>query len=142
MNRFNKIIQKHNDMYQVGGVKRLLTKVLRRLIRWYYHCDIAGAAKIKGVYFCHEGFGVVIHPLAKIGKGTVIQHRVTIGEKETGCVPVIGKNCFIGAGAIVIGGITIGDNVRIGAGSVVTRSIPDGCTVVGVPARIIDKNNK
>ena len=102
MNRFNKIIQKHNEMYQMGGGRRLLTKVLRRLIRWYYHCDIAGGAIIKGVYFCHEGFGVVIHPLAKIGSGTVIQHRVTIGEKETGCVPVIGKNCFIGAGAIVM----------------------------------------
>ena len=85
-----------------GGAKRFITKILRRFIRWYYHCDIAGAAIIKGVYFCHEGFGVVIHPKARIGAGTVVQHRVTIGEKETDCVPVIGENCFIGAGAIIL----------------------------------------
>jgi len=138
MNRFNKIIQKHNDLYQMGGAKRFITKILRRFIRWYYHCDIAGAAIIKGVYFCHEGFGVVIHPKARIGAGTVVQHRVTIGEKETDCVPVIGENCFIGAGAIIIGAIKIGDNVKIGAGSVVTRDIPDNCTAVGVPAHIIE----
>lgn len=116
----------------------MITKVLRRLIRWYYHCDIDGEAIIKDVYFCHKGFGVVIHPKAIIGPGTVIQHRVTIGEKETGCVPVIGKNCFIGAGAIIIGGIKIGDNVKIGAGAVVTKDIPNNCTAIGVPARIIE----
>ena len=140
MNRFNRIIQIHNEFYQTGGVKRVITKVLRRLIRWYYHSDIAGEAVIKDVYFCHKGFGIVIHPKAIIGPGTVIQHRVTIGEKETGCVPVIGKNCFIGAGAIVIGGIKIGDNVKIGAGAVVTKDVPDNCTVVGVPARIIESS--
>lgn len=105
------------------------------MMRVYYHCDIPYTANVKGVYFCHKGFGVVINPDAKIGSGTVIQHRVTIGCID-GKSPVIGKNCFIGAGAIVIGGITIGDNVKIGAGAVVVKDVPSGCTAVGVPAKI------
>ena len=109
------------------------------MIRWYYHCDIPYSADINKVYFCHKGFGVVINPKARIGEGTVIQHRVTIGEIRDE-VPTIGKNCYIGAGAIVIGGITIGDNVKIGAGSVVYYDIPSGSTVVGAPSpRIIKK---
>lgn len=51
--------------------------------------------------------------------------------------PVIGKNCLIGAGAVIIGGIRIGNDVKIGAGAVVNTDIPDHCTVVSQPARII-----
>ena len=54
--------------------------------------------------------------------------------------PVLGNNVYIGAGAKIIGGITIGNNVKIGAGSVVVKNVPDNCTVVGNPARIIKKN--
>lgn len=108
---------------------------------WYYHCDIASTAEITGVFFCHSGFGVVINSKAKIGKGTVIQHRVTIGEIGDG-VPVIGENCYIGAGAIIIGGITIGDNVKIGAGAVVIHDVLDGVTVVGVPAKVISASRE
>ena len=77
---------------------------------------------------------MVINPKSVIGEGTVIQHRVTIGEIGEG-VPVIGNNCFIGAGSIIIGGIRVGNNVKVGAGAVVIKDVPDGATVVGVPAR-------
>ena len=113
-----------------------MTSVLYRLLRWYYHCDIPPAAGINGVYFCHNGFGIVINPKARIGKGPVIQHRVTIGEIGEG-VPIIGENCYIGAGAIVLGGITVGDNVKIGSGAVVITDIPSNSTAVGVPARVV-----
>lgn len=116
-----------------------MCKLLGRMIRWYYHCDIPYSAGIDGVYFCHKGFGVVINPKTQIGRGTVIQHRVTIGEIGEG-VPTIGKNCYIGAGAIIIGCITIGDNVKIGAGAVVVKNVPDGCTAVGVPAKTMPLN--
>lgn len=86
----------------------------------------------------HKGFGIVINPQAVIGEGTVIQHSVTIGHIGEG-VPIIGRNCFIGAGAIIIGGITIGDNVKIGAGAVVNKDIPANCTAVGVPAKVVRK---
>lgn len=92
------------------------------------------------VFFAHRGRGTIINPLAKIGEGTYIQHGVTIGvrdDRKEQMAPVIGKNCYIGARAIIIGGITIGDNCKIGAGSVVVKSVPDNCTVVGIPAKII-----
>lgn len=55
---------------------------------------------------------------------------------------MIGKNVLIGANALVLGKITIGDNVKIGAGAVVLHDVPDNCTVVGNPARIIKTNDE
>lgn len=127
----------------VGGViSRLFLKLFLRFINWYYHCDIPCNINLKGVFFCHNGFGVVINPNTSIGEGTYIQHGVTIGSRDdikNPKAPTIGKNCYIGAKATIIGDITIGDNVRIGAGAVVLTDIPDGATAVGVPARIIIK---
>ena len=86
----------------------------------------------------HKGFGVVINPKVKIGAGTVIQHRVTIGAIGLG-VPEIGQNCFLGAGSIIIGGIKVGDNVKVGAGAVVINDVPNDATVVGIPAKVVSK---
>lgn len=94
------------------------------------------------MYLCHKGFGIVINPNAIIGDGTYIQHGVTIGARDdihNPKAPTIGKNCYIGAKAIVIGDIRIGNNVRIGAGAVVVTDVPDGATAVGVPAKVIIK---
>lgn len=60
------------------------------------------------------------------------------GERRTRGNPVIGENVLIGAGACVLGKVTIGNNVKIGANAVVLEDVPDGCTAVGVPARIIE----
>ena len=69
-----------------------------------------------------------------------MQHSVTIGDLQTdGHVPRVGENVFIGARAIVIGDVNVGNNVKIGAGSVVLKDVPNNCTVVGVPARIVRK---
>lgn len=74
------------------------------------------------------------------GGGTCVQHCVTIGDLNAGGpVPVIGRNCFIGARAIILGNVHIGNNVKIGAGAVVLEDIPDNCTAVGIPARIIKR---
>ena len=125
----------------VGGViSKIYSKMLYRYVRFYYHCDIPYNANIQDVYFAHNGLGIVVNPNSKIFSGTFIQHGVTIGE-ENGLSPIIGHNCFIGARAIIIGGISIGDNVRIGAGAVVVSDIPDNSTAVGVPARIIKVQN-
>lgn len=83
-----------------------------------------------------HGIGIVLHQYSKIGDGTKICQNVTIGN---GMGPKVGKNCIIGSGACVLGDITVGDNVKIGVNAVVLHDIPDNCTAVGVPARIIKK---
>lgn len=84
----------------------------------------------------------VIHP-EKAGVDLFVGHGATIGKgrpaKDGRVYPVIGNNVEIYANAIVFGGITIGDNVKIGAGAVVNKDIPNNCTVVGNPSRIISK---
>lgn len=104
----------------------------------YYHCDIPYTIDLTGVYFNYKGFGVVINPQSKIGRGTNIQHSVTIGENKGG-TPIIGENVYIGAKATVIGPVKIGNNAMIGDGALVITDVPEGCTAVGVPAKVIHK---
>ena len=85
---------------------------------------------IRGIYISHN---------AVIGKNCTIFQQVTIGEGKGGA-PKIGDNCYIGAGAKVIGNITIGDNVKIGAGCVVFEDIPDNSTVVMQKPRVIKRS--
>lgn len=80
--------------------------------------------------------GIFITHRAKIGKDAVIFHHVTIGEGKGGA-PQIGDNCYIGAGAKILGNIKIGNNVKIGAGCIVSIDIPDNSTVVMEKPRII-----
>ena len=74
------------------------------------------------------------------GGGGVIQNGVLIGEiDDSHRAPVIEQGAFIGAKAMILGPVVVGKNSKIGAGSVVLRDVPDGCTAVGNPARIIYK---
>lgn len=89
-------------------------------------------------YLPHGLNGIVISNQAKIGKGVTILQQVTIGVKHMGGkAPVVGDDVFIGAGAKILGEISIGNNVKIGANAVVLEDVPEGCTVVGVPVRIV-----
>jgi len=85
--------------------------------------------------------GIVIHPDAVIGPNCLILQQVTLGAggKIPG-YPKIGGHVDIGAGAKLLGGVVIGDNAQIGANTVVLCHVPEGATAVGVPARIIEKN--
>lgn len=84
----------------------------------------------------HGLHGIFISRYAQIGENCLIYQNVTIGEVNRKA-PVIGDDCLIGAGAVIIGGVNVGSHVRIGAGAVVNTDIPDGCTVVSQPVRII-----
>ena len=92
-----------------------------------------------GVRLDHP-FSTIINAKS-IGKNFRVKNNITVGNKndDENLRPVIGDNVFIGAGAVVIGDITVGDNVTIGAGAVVVKSLPDNCVAVGNPARIINK---
>lgn len=102
-----------------------------------------GAQIGKGLFIDH-GHGVIIGETAIIGDNVTLYQGVTLGGtgKEHGKRhPTIGNNVMISAGAKVLGSFTIGDNSKIGAGSVVLSPVPDNCTVVGVPGRIVKRNN-
>lgn len=91
-----------------------------------------------GLIIYHGNASVIF--AEKIGENCSIYQQVTLGRgkiNEGRSIPIIGDNVNIYAGAIVVGGITIGNNVSIGAGAVVNKDIPDNCTVVGNPFRII-----
>ena len=84
--------------------------------------------------------GIIISHNCKIGGGSIIFQQVTIADNpKNGKSAIIGDNVMIGAGAKIIGDVKIGNNVKIGANAVVVKDIPDNCTAVGVPAKIIKK---
>jgi serine O-acetyltransferase len=102
-----------------------------------------GAAIGKGVFIDH-GMGVVIGETAIVGDYCLIYQGVTLGGtgKETGKRhPTLGQRVVVGAGAKILGNITIGDYARIGAGSIVLRPVPAHCTAVGIPGRNICRTN-
>jgi serine O-acetyltransferase len=117
----------------------LINKIFIRLL---FSCQLGINTRIgQNVNLGYGGLGVVIHENAVIGDNVSIGTNVTIGgicNKKN--VPVILDNTIISTGAKIIGPLTIGKNCVIGANAVVLESIPDNCVAVGIPARII-KNN-
>lgn len=119
----------------VGFVFAYLNKLLNG-------CVIGRNAAFGPGFVIMHPVGVVINGGVKGGKNVVIESGVVIGAARNGLpvkVPAIGDNVFIGAGAKVLGGITIGNNVTIGANAVVVKDVADGLTVAGVPAKDVRK---
>ncbi len=105
--------------------------------------EIHPGATIGRRLFIDHGTGVVIGETAQIGDDCTIYQGVTLGGtgKDKGKRhPTLGNHVMVGCGAKVLGPITIGDHVRIAAGAVVLGDLPDNCTAVGVPARIVRVN--
>ena len=102
-----------------------------------------GAEIGKGLFIDH-GSGVIIGETSIIGDNVTLYQGVTLGGtgKEHGKRhPTLKDNVMVSAGAKILGSFTIGENSKIGAGSVVLHEIPDNCTVVGVPGRVVRRNN-
>ena len=95
-----------------------------------------------GLQIWHYGY-IIVNGNARIGRNLTVYPGVEIGHKKPGegC-PVIGDNCFIGAGTKIFGDIHIGNNVTIAANSVVTKDVPDNVIIGGVPANIIKYKNE
>ena len=107
--------------------------------------EIHPGAKIGNNLFIDHGNGVIIGETAVVGNNVTLYQGVTLGGtgKEHGKRhPTIGDNVMISAGAKVIGSFTVGENSKIGAGSVVIEEVPPNCTVVGVPGRVVKRNNQ
>ncbi len=120
---------------------------LKLIARWFSHItrfftgiEIHPGAKIGRGFFIDHGMGVVIGETAEIGNCVTIYHGVTLGgtSLEKGKRhPTIGDEVVIGAGAKVLGNITIGAHSRIGANAVVVKSVPENSVVVGVPGQVV-----
>ena len=107
--------------------------------------EIHPGAKIGRGLFIDHGSGVVIGETTEIGDNCTLYQGVTLGGtgKHVGKRhPTLGNNVMVGSGAKVLGPFRIGDNTKIAANAVVLNEIPDNCTAVGIPARVVRKDNK
>lgn len=125
---------------------KFLSRFLSQIIRFFTGIEIHPGAKIGKGLFIDHGIGIVIGETVEIGKDCTIYHKVTLGGTGKHCGkrhPTIGNNVMIGTAATLLGPIKIGNNVKIGAETfVVMCDIPNNCTVVGAPGRIVRKNGK
>ena len=122
---------------------RFLARWLSQLARWLTGIEIHPGATIGPGFFIDHGMGVVIGETAEVGADVTLYHGVTLGgtSLEKGKRhPTIGDRVVIGAGAKVLGAITIGADSRIGANAVVVRSVPENSVVVGVPGQIVRRS--
>jgi len=123
----------------------IIPRLLSQLIRFLTGIEIHPGADLGGGFFIDHGMGVVIGETTISGKNTTIYQGVTLGGtgKDRGKRhPTLGDDVIVGAGAKVLGNIQIGSGVRVGAGSVVVQSVPDNCTVVGVPGEVVRRDGK
>ncbi len=117
-------------------------RALAHLARWFTGIEIHPGARIGRRFFIDHGMGVVIGETAEIGDDCTLYHGVTLGGTswEKGKRhPTLGRDVVVGAGAKILGPVTIGDGARIGSNAVVVKDVPAGATVVGVPGRQVVK---
>lgn len=112
----------------------LLPKLVKSAIRILWGGVIPYQAEIgKGTILGYQGLGIVINKKSIIGENCVICQNVTLGAGG----PHLGNNVMVGAGAVILGDVSIGDNVDIGANAVVLNDIPNNVVAVGCPAKIV-----
>jgi serine O-acetyltransferase len=122
-----------------GAGWRALARFTSHVARFLTGIEIHPAAHLGRGLFIDHGMGVVIGETAEVGENVSLLHGVTLGGtslKREKRHPTLGNNVVVGAGATVLGAITVGDNSRIGAGSVVVRDVPANAVVVGVPGKV------
>lgn len=135
-----------------------------RISHWFYKNKMFTTARMISQW-ARRRTGIEIHPGAKIGKGLFIDHGMGVVVGETAIIgdncllyqgvtlggtgkdkgkrhPTLGNNVLVGSGAKVLGPFKVGNNVKIAANAVVLSAIPDNCTAVGVPARIVKRDGK
>ena len=123
----------------------LLARMSAHLARFLTGIEIHPGARIGRRFFIDHGMGIVIGETAEIGDDCSIYHGVTLGGttwQKGKRHPTLKNNVVVGAGAKILGPITISDGARIGCNAVVVKDIPEGATVVGVPGHVVVKQEK
>jgi serine O-acetyltransferase len=113
--------------------------------RWFTGIEIHPGAKVGRRVFIDHGMGVVVGETAEIGDDCTLYQGVTLGGtswQKGKRHPTLGQGVVVGAGAKILGPITVGDNAKVGSNAVVVKNVPSGATVVGIPARMVDENAK
>ncbi len=121
-----------------------LARFISNIGRFLTGIEIHPGAKLGRRLIIDHGMGVVIGETAVVGDDVYLYHQVTLGGTSSEAVkrhPTVGNNVIVGAGAKVLGAIEIGDGARIGANAVVVAPVPAGTTVVGIPARPVDREH-
>ena len=119
---------------------KLLARIISQLARFFTGIEIHPGAKIGRRLFIDHGMGIVIGETTEIGDDCMLYQGVTLGGtgKDAGKRhPTLGNRVMVSSGAKVLGPFTVGDDAKIGSGAVVLKEVPAGCTVVGVPGRIV-----
>ena len=124
---------------------KLIARIFSHLARIFTGIEIHPGAQIGRRFFIDHGMGVVIGETAIIGDDCTLYHGVTLGGttwKKGKRHPTLKDNVVIGAGAKVLGPITLGNNSKVGSNAVVVTDIPNDSTAVGIPAKIIESGEK
>ncbi len=122
-----------------------LARFLSHMARWFTGIEIHPGATIGRRFFIDHGMGVVIGETAEIGDDVTLYHGVTLGGtswKAGKRHPTLGSGVVVGAGAKILGPITVGARAKVGCNAVVVKDVPEGATAVGIPARILDQERK
>ena len=134
----------HRFTHKLWNLKLpLIPRILSQINRTLTGIEIHPGAKIGKKVFIDHGMGVVIGETAEIGDNCLLYQGVTLGgtgKNHGKRHPTLKENVVVGAGAKVLGSITVGANTRIGAGSVVVRSVQGNSTVVGIPGRVVHQS--
>ena len=128
-----------------GSGLKWLARLLSHIGRWLTGIEIHPGATIGRRVFIDHGMGVVIGETAEIGDDCTLYHGVTLGGTSWNKGkrhPTLMPGVVVGAGAKILGPITIGRDARVGSNAVVVKDVPDGATAIGIPARILDAESK
>jgi len=120
---------------------RWLARFCSHVTRFLTGIEIHPGARIGRRVFIDHGMGVVIGETAEIGDDCTLYHGVTLGGvswNKGKRHPTLGKGVVVGAGAKILGPFVVGDGAKIGSNSVVVKAVPEGATVVGIPARVVE----
>lgn len=128
-----------------GHGLKWLARWISHFSRWFTGIEIHPGATIGRRFFIDHGMGVVIGETALIGDDCTLYHGVTLGGTSWNKGkrhPTLERGVVIGAGAKVLGPITLGEEAKVGSNAVVVRDVPAGATAVGIPARIIEDRSE